>query len=78
MNKLIWDCKQVFCNLSNYLDDALSVAEKNAFQQHVANCQACSRFGNEFFTIIQSLKQLPEIKSKEREQKIINMILGEK
>jgi hypothetical protein len=36
-----WTCPQIEERLSDYLEDALSVADRNAFQAHVHQCAQC-------------------------------------
>jgi len=35
------DCRQVLSELSNYIDDGMTLEEKCAFEEHLARCRRC-------------------------------------
>jgi len=51
-------CGEVLVRLSDYLDGALPDAERAKVEAHVAECDACERFGGAFATAVKALRGL--------------------
>lgn len=48
-------CSQVLERLSDYLDGELPAAERTQVEAHLAGCDACTRFGGEFTSVVNAL-----------------------
>jgi anti-sigma factor RsiW len=52
----LW-CRDVLEVLSEYVDGGLEPAIRARVQSHVAACDQCSRFGEEFASVIRALRE---------------------
>ena len=50
------DCFEVLARLSDYLDGALSEAERTQVIAHVSGCTVCASFGDRFAAAIAAVK----------------------
>jgi len=55
------DCEAIRNLFSNYVDRTLGVELKEALDQHLERCPACSRELNKFISTVQLLSSLPEL-----------------
>ncbi len=49
-------CSEVLERLSAYVDGELSAAERAHIDEHLQGCDACTRFGGEFGTLVKALR----------------------
>src|SRR5512143_3404943 len=72
------DCDKTQKLLSDYLDDALSPAEKKAVDKHLGSCTQCSASLKELQRTVQVLHDLEEITPRQwMTQKIMSRIKAE-
>lgn len=50
-------CSEVLEDLSAYVDGDLDAARRAQIEAHLAGCNRCERFGGEFGTLVQSVRQ---------------------
>ena len=50
-------CFEVLAQLSDYLDGDLSADDRVKLEAHLAGCDACTRFGGEFGTVMKALRE---------------------
>lgn len=50
-------CTEVLAKLSSYLDGDLNAGERTAIEEHVRGCDWCTKFGEEFVSVVEGLKK---------------------
>lgn len=53
-------CRELVELITNYLEERLSPVDRIRFEAHLAECQACRTYLNQFRQTIRALGQLPE------------------
>jgi len=53
-------CRELVELVTDYLEDRLSPADRLRFEAHLADCDACRTFMDQFRQTIQTLGRLPE------------------
>lgn len=53
-------CKELVEVITEYLEDRLSATDRMRFEAHLAQCDACRTYLDQFRQTIQSLGRLPE------------------
>jgi anti-sigma factor RsiW len=53
-------CQELVELVTEYLEDRLSPADRNRFEQHLAACEACRSYMEQFRQTIRALGRLPE------------------
>jgi anti-sigma factor RsiW len=53
-------CQELVELISNYLEDRLSPVDRTRFEAHLADCEACRTYLEQFRQTIRELGRLPE------------------
>jgi anti-sigma factor RsiW len=53
-------CRELVELLTDYLEDRLSPADRARFENHLADCEACRTYFEQFRETIRALGRLPE------------------